>query len=223
MSAPLRIVVTGASGFVGRLLVTLLRRHHHVVAVDRRALSASEMADHPNVEWYQVDLCDREAVEGTMACIAAGGGAQVLLHLAAYYDYSGEEHPEYQRTNVDALRILLDAARRLSLEHFVFVSSVAACPFSRPGHPITEATPPDGGHIYARTKAAGERMLTEYTGPASRRSSSASPRCSRTGASTRRCRCCSTPGCRDDGTPASSPAAARPPSPTCTSATPPSS
>ena len=147
VGAPLRIVVTGASGFVGRLLVTLLRRHNHVVAVDRRALSASEMADHPNVEWYQVDLCDREAVEGTMACIAAGGGAQVLLHLAAYYDYSGEEHPEYQRTNVDALRILLDAARRLSLQHFVFVSSVAACPFSPPGHPITEATPPDGGHI----------------------------------------------------------------------------
>jgi len=57
--------------------VTLLRRHNHVVAVDRRALSASEMADHQNVEWYQVDLCDR-AVEGTMACIAAGGGAQVL-------------------------------------------------------------------------------------------------------------------------------------------------
>ena len=164
VGAPLRIVVTGASGFVGRLLVTLLRRHHHVVAVDRRALSASEMADHPNVEWHQVDLCDREAVEGTMACIAAGGGAQVLLHLAAYYDYSGEEHPEYQRTNVDALRILLDAAHRLSLEHFVFVSSVAACPFSRPGHPITEATPPDGGHIYARTKAAGERMLAEHTG-----------------------------------------------------------
>jgi nucleoside-diphosphate-sugar epimerase len=78
VGAPLRIVVTGASGFVGRLLVTLLRRHNHVVAVDRRVLSASEMADHPNVEWYQVDLCDREAVEGTMDCIAAGGGAQVL-------------------------------------------------------------------------------------------------------------------------------------------------
>jgi nucleoside-diphosphate-sugar epimerase len=149
MSSQLRIVVTGASGFVGRLLVTLLRRYHQVVAVDRRALSASEMADHPNVEWYQVDLCDREAVDGTMACIAAGGGAQVLLHLAAYYDYSGGEHPEYQRTNVDALRILLDAARRLSLEHFVLASSVAACPFSRPGHPITETTPPEGSHMLA--------------------------------------------------------------------------
>jgi len=164
MSSQLRIVVTGASGFLGRLLVGLLRRRHRVLALDRRALADSAMAGHPNVEWYQVDLCDREAVEDTMACIAAGGGAQVLLHLAAYYDFSGEEHPEYQRTNVDALRILLDAARRLSLEHFVLASSVAACPFSRPGHPITETTPPDGDHIYARTKATGERMLADYTG-----------------------------------------------------------
>ncbi len=110
MSFPLRIVVTGASGFLGRQLLGLLRRRHHVLAVDRRALAESEMAHHPRVEWYQVDLCDREAVEATVACIAAGGGAQVLIHLAAYYDYTGEEHPEYQRTNVDALRILLDAS-----------------------------------------------------------------------------------------------------------------
>jgi nucleoside-diphosphate-sugar epimerase len=164
VSSPLRIVVTGASGFLGRMLVERLRRRHHVLALDRRALGESEMTEHPGVEWYQVDLCEREAVEGTMACIAAGGGAQVLIHLAAYYDFSGEDHPEYQRTNVDALRILLEASRRLSLEHFVLASSVAACPFSRPGHPITEATPPEGSHIYARTKAAGERMLAEYTG-----------------------------------------------------------
>ena len=157
------MVVTGASGFLGRLLVQLLRRRHVVLAIDRRTLTETELAGHPNVQWYPVDLCDADAVAGTMACIAAGGGAQVVVHLAAYYDFTGEEHPEYRRTNVDAMRILLDACRGLGIEHFVFASSVAACPFSRPGAPITEATPPDGTHIYARTKRAGERMLADYT------------------------------------------------------------
>ncbi len=162
MTVPLRVVVTGASGFLGRLLVKLLRRRHVVLAIDRRTQAEAELAGHPNVQWYPVDLCDHDAVAGTMACIGAGGGAQVVVHLAAYYDFTGEEHPEYQRTNVAALRVLLDACRGLGIEHFVLASSVAACPFSRPGEPITEATSPDGTHIYARTKRAGERMLADY-------------------------------------------------------------
>jgi nucleoside-diphosphate-sugar epimerase len=162
VSQPLRIAITGASGFLGRLLVQLLRRRHTVVALDRRPLIEAEMAGHPNVEWYQVDLADREGLEGTIACIRAGGGADVMIHLAAYYDFTGDEHPEYRRTNVDAMRVLLDASRRLGLEHFIFASSVAACPFSAPGRPITEATPPHGDHIYAQTKRAGEEMLAEY-------------------------------------------------------------
>jgi nucleoside-diphosphate-sugar epimerase len=162
MTSPLRVVVTGASGFLGRLLVQLLRRRHVVLAIDRRTLAEAELAGHPNVQWYPVDLCDADAVAGTMACIAAGGGAQVVIHLAAYYDFTGEEHPEYRRTNVDAMRILLDSCRGLGVGHFVFASSVAACRFSSPGAPITEATPADGTHIYARTKRAGERMLAEY-------------------------------------------------------------
>ena len=57
---------------------------------------------------------------------AAGGRVDVMIHLAAYYDFSGEEHPEYRRTNVVAMESLLDACRRFDLEHFIFASSVAA-------------------------------------------------------------------------------------------------
>ena len=163
VTQPLRIAITGASGFLGRLLVHLLRRRHTVVALDRRPLIEAEMAGHPNVEWYQVDLTDGGLLEGTAECIRAGGGVDVIIHLAAYYDFTGEEHPEYRRTNVDAMRLLLDASRRLEPEHFIFASSVAACPYSSPDQPITEATPPHGSHIYARTKREGEEMLAEYT------------------------------------------------------------
>ncbi|HSO23127.1 MAG TPA: NAD(P)-dependent oxidoreductase, partial [Chondromyces sp.] len=163
VTEPLRIAITGASGFLGRLLVELLRRRHRIVALDRRPLIEAGMADHSSVEWYQLDLTDAPLLRDTFACIRAGGRVDVLIHLAAYYDFTGEEHPEYQRTNIVAMRSLLDASRGLGLEHFIFASSVAACPFSSPGRPITEATPPDGRHIYARTKRAGERMLADFT------------------------------------------------------------
>jgi nucleoside-diphosphate-sugar epimerase len=158
----LRILITGASGFLGRNLVRLLCRRHQVVAMDRRARADAGEAGDPRVEWYQIDLSDAHALAEACGAIRAGGTVDVAVHLAAYYDFTGAEHPEYERTNVRATRLLLDACRGLGLRRFIFASSVAACPFSEPGRPITEATPPEGEHIYARTKKAGEEMLAEY-------------------------------------------------------------
>jgi nucleoside-diphosphate-sugar epimerase len=161
---PSRILVTGASGFLGRHLVRLLCRRHRVVAIDRRARAEAEEAGDPAVEWHQIDLSDADALAETCATVRAGGPVDVVIHLAAYYDFSGEDHPEYERTNIRATRLLLDACRGLDLGRFVFASSVAACGFSARGRPLTESSPADGEHAYARTKAAGEAMLVEYAG-----------------------------------------------------------
>jgi nucleoside-diphosphate-sugar epimerase len=90
------------------------------------------------------------------------GGAHQLLHMAAYYDFTGEESPEYERTNVRGTRNVLELAEPLKLRNFIFASSVAACPFPGPGETITEATPPDSPFPYARSKRAGEAMLHDY-------------------------------------------------------------
>jgi len=161
MSERPRIVLTGAAGFLGRRLVRRLRATHHVIAIDRQPRADPDLADHPNVEWHPIDLADPDAVEETFDAIARGGGADFLVHLAAWYDFSGGAHPEYERTNVEGTRLVLDRAEGLGLRLFVFASSVAACGFSSPGRPITEDTPPDGEHVYAVTKRIGEEMLRE--------------------------------------------------------------
>ena len=86
----------------------------------------------------------------------------LVIHLAAHYDFTGDDHPEYERTNVIGLRHVLDQCRILRPRRFVFSSSVAACAFPPPGGALNELSPPDGDHIYARTKARGEAMLAEY-------------------------------------------------------------
>ncbi|HVN75981.1 MAG TPA: NAD(P)-dependent oxidoreductase [Thermoanaerobaculaceae bacterium] len=163
MSLP-RIIVTGASGFVGRHLLDEIKETHHIFGLGRRSQRACGAPVHPNIVWSQTDIADREPLTRVFEGIRAGGGADVLLHLAAHYDFTGEEHPEYWRTNVDGLRNVLELAKGLNLRRFVFASSVAACAFPKPGAALDEKSPPDGDHIYARTKRIGEQMVREYSG-----------------------------------------------------------
>ena len=157
-----RILVTGASGFVGRHLLDVFRHDHRIYGLARRSQKRSGAPVHPSITWFQVDIADRRNLEESFRTIAADGGAQVLIHLAAHYDFTGEEHAEYERTNVVGLRNVLDLAPILGIRHFVFSSSVAASAFPAPDQVLDEASPPDGDHIYARTKRIGEQMLGEY-------------------------------------------------------------
>lgn len=157
-----RIIVTGASGFIGRHLLEALKETHIVHGMARRSQQRSGAPVHENISWYQVDIGDRPALERALRRAAAGGPIDTVLHLAAHYDFTGEEHPEYWRTNVEGLRNVLDVCREFKPRRFVFSSSVAACEFPRPGEALTEQSPADGDHIYAITKRKGEEMLAEY-------------------------------------------------------------
>ncbi len=157
-----RLVLTGASGFVGRYALRALTPRYRVIAVDRQSRSESVVPARLDVEWHQVDLADGARVAALFRLLAAEGGAEAVIHLAGYYDFEGEDHPEYRRTNVDGLRHVLEGSKGLGLRRFVFASSLAACDFPPPGGALTEASPPDGDHAYARSKRAGEEMLAEY-------------------------------------------------------------
>ena len=161
MSLP-RLVVTGASGFVGRHLLEALKEDYRIVGLARRSQARSGAPVHPNITWHQADIGERAGIEPIFDGIRRNGGADILIHLAAHYDFTGDEHPEYQRTNVQGLRNVLELSKGLGLRRFVFSSSTAACRFPPVGEALTEGSPPDGDHVYARTKAAGERMLPEY-------------------------------------------------------------
>lgn len=154
-----RLVLLGASGFIGRQLLEGLRDEYEVLALARSAREACGIPDHPRVAWIQVDITDGAAVDAAFARIRAGGGVDAVVHLAAYYDYSGADHPEYRQTNVDGLGRVLDACRALRPGLFVFASSVAACEFPAPGGVLDEDSPADGRHPYAVSKRRGEAMV----------------------------------------------------------------
>jgi nucleoside-diphosphate-sugar epimerase len=159
-----RLLITGASGFLGRTLVESLKDEVRLFCFARRSQRACGIAEHPNISWLQADIGEYPQLAALFREVQDAGGTDTVVHLAAYYDFTGEEIEEYERTNVKGLRHVLELCADHGVRRFVFASSVAACAFPPPWGALSEESPPDGDHIYARTKRAGEEMLAEFEG-----------------------------------------------------------
>jgi nucleoside-diphosphate-sugar epimerase len=156
------LLVTGATGFIGRHVVAALQQRFFIHALSRRSPREARAPQSDNILWHQVDIADRPALEKTLRGIGADGKVDYVLHLAAYYDFTGEDAQEYDRTNVDGLRNVLELCRALKPKRFIFASSLAASQFPPRGTVLNERSPLDGLHPYAKSKRAGEHMLAEF-------------------------------------------------------------
>jgi nucleoside-diphosphate-sugar epimerase len=156
------LIITGATGFLGSRLIKELHPHYEIYALGRRTPQEAGALQGPDIHWFCVDIGYFEPLREAFYQIRQMGGADLLLHLAGYYDFTGEQHPEYLRTNVNGTRNVLELAVPLNLKRFFFTSSIAACPFPKPGEFITEDTPPTASPPYSQSKRKGEEMLREY-------------------------------------------------------------
>jgi nucleoside-diphosphate-sugar epimerase len=156
------MIITGATGFLGSQLVRQLRREYRIVALGRRDPVEARAPVGAGIEWFRVDIADFDGLKQVFERVRELGGARLLLHMAAYYDFTGDDNPEYYRTNVLGTENLIKLAEPLQLRRFIFASSIAACPFPPPGGKITEETPPSGDVPYAHSKRAGEDLMRRY-------------------------------------------------------------
>ena len=156
------MIITGATGFLGGQLVRQLRKEYRIIALGRRDPVEAGAPVGPGIEWFRVDIADFERLRQVFEQIRDLGGARLLLHMAAYYDFTGDDNPEYHRTNVLGTENLIKLSAPLKLRRFIFASSAAACPFPETGGLVTEGTPPTARIPYARSKQAGEGLMVRY-------------------------------------------------------------
>jgi nucleoside-diphosphate-sugar epimerase len=156
------VIITGATGFLGGRLMAQLRKEYQIFAIGRRSPAEAGAPEGPGIHWFRVDIGHFDRLREVFYRIKEMGGADLLLHLAAYYDFTGEDHPEYMRTNVMGTRNVLELSVPLKLRRFIYTSSVAACPFPTLGEAVTEDSPPTAPVPYARSKRIGEEMMREY-------------------------------------------------------------
>ena len=159
----LRLIITGASGFIGRNLLAALKDHYQIYAIARRHQLDCDAPIHPNIQWIQLDINDKESMVKVFQKIKLSGGVDYLVHLAAYYDFTGEDHDLYWRTNVDGFKNIIEQSIAINVKRIVFTSSLVACEFPAIGEFLTENSPANGSHIYSRVKRVAEAMLKEVS------------------------------------------------------------
>ena len=156
------VLITGASGFIGRHLVKHLCPNYHVVAFARRAQKEVGLESHPNLEWVLVDLTDAAQLEKAFKLVTSNHRLDFVFHLAAYYDFGDQVFTEvYEKTNVTATAQLLDLASENNVKRFIFTSSLVASKFPDPGDLVYERSPPNAEYPYAITKRKGETLVEQ--------------------------------------------------------------
>jgi nucleoside-diphosphate-sugar epimerase len=84
-------------------------------------------------------------------------GCDIVIHLAAAQHEAGAPDAYFRSVNVDAVRILLDAARRSGLRRFVYGSTMGV--FGAADDAIDESAPLAPDNIYTRTKLEAEELV----------------------------------------------------------------
>ena len=156
MHKPGRVLVTGASGFVGSAVVrTLLAAGYPVRALVRTSSPRGNLA-----------ALDVETVEGDMRDVESIGRAMTdvrfVMHVAADYRLWSSDRDEIRHTNVAGTRIVMQAALRAGVERIVYTSSVAALALRSDGEAADETVAlAEGAAVgaYKRSKVAAQHLV----------------------------------------------------------------
>jgi len=148
------VLITGATGFIGRRLVSLLRREGRpLTLLVRRPDSLAESLCDRSIRIFPGDARDEQAVA------AAAAGARRVVHLATC---AGEDPERIEANMARSVEVTGRAALAAGVERYIFISTVAAL-YLGGREAVTGAVGPDPRPArrpaYARGKIAAEAVL----------------------------------------------------------------
>lgn len=148
----MRILVTGASGFVGSNTCSHLEAAGHDVI---RVVHSQKFG---LLNEYSVDIAEAES----FAALNNVGDIDAIVHCAGIAHRFGQtSRDEFWRVNVDGARNVADFAARKQVNSFVHLSSVLVYGPSTSSRPVAEDQTPAPGDNYAASKLAGEVAVSE--------------------------------------------------------------
>ena len=134
------VLITGSSGLIGYATACRFVKDYDVMGFDRVG------PPHPPPETEYVINCDMAEDESVREALAEvrrlrGNRIASVVHLAAYYDFSGEPSPLYDQVTVEGTRRLLHGLRDFEVEQFIFSGTMLVHAPCEPGQRINEEWP----------------------------------------------------------------------------------
>lgn len=148
------VVITGAAGEIGTALVQRLEKQFKVVGLDVPGTEAA-------CDLIHCDLTTDDSVHNALDQLAESYGRKIasIVHLAAYFDFTGEDHVLYEKLNVEGTRRLLKSLQAFDVERFIYSGTMLVHQAGEPGLPITENTALNPKWAYPKSKAAAEEVI----------------------------------------------------------------
>jgi dTDP-glucose 4,6-dehydratase len=162
----MKIFVTGGAGFIGSNFIRhilALDKSYAVVNYDKLTYAGNlanldAVEDNPKYRFVKGDICDTATVEAAMA------GCDAVVHFAAesHVDRSIYEPAASIETNVKGTFILLQVARKISVQRFVHISTDEVYGDMPPGAFADENSPLQPSSPYSSSKAGSDLLVRSY-------------------------------------------------------------
>ena len=152
----MKILVTGATGFIGRHLVKrLASENYHVRALVLPREETSAL-DRLGIEIARGDVLDDQSLK------RAASNCRLIFHLAARTESSGPSRKDFEKVNVQGTVNIAKAALSVGVDRIVFCSSGALYGRDIRNLAINEETIPTPDSPYGRSKLLAEQALLSH-------------------------------------------------------------
>ena len=158
------VLITGSEGLIGDRVVKALAGSYDEVGFD-----IERPWKHPEIlDFTHCDLTKDESVTQALETLRNRHGNHIanVVHLAAYYDFSGEPSPLYRELTIEGTRRLLRGLRSFQVEQFIFASTLLVMkPAEELTDRLTESSPTGPEWAYPKSKMITEQVIDDERGP----------------------------------------------------------
>ena len=153
------IIITGRSGRIGSHLAEKLSAQYTVVGLDLVPPQDKSMDE----IFFSVDLESQESVHAAFRGIEKTCGQTIasVIHLAAYYSFTGEHPEKYDSITINGTAKILDELKQFKVQQFIFSSTMLVHRPCKPGEKIHEDWPIEAKWDYPLSKIKTEKLLLE--------------------------------------------------------------
>lgn len=156
------ILVTGGSGLIGTKVIEQLADQYQCIGLDK----VGNPKANPKTENINIDITSPDSIQAALERVKYAYGSEIasVIHLAAYYDFSGEPSPLYEKVTVEGTEKFLQALQNFKVNQFIFSSTNLVYKPTSPGKKIDEDWPLDPTWNYPESKVKTEKIIHEKRG-----------------------------------------------------------